>query len=104
VQVMNVDRFSDDVSSNFIGLTDDLASLDATTGEPHTERKRMMIPASYCLVANPVFTQRRATKLRTPNHDPRVEKSALFEVCYTRGNRLVRHGALKSNSTSRLLW
>ena len=71
-----METISHGLATELIGLAVAHATFNTTTGHPHREAVRVVIPSRSL----GVFRCRLATELTTPNHERFIEKPALFEV------------------------
>src|SRR6266849_641923 len=88
VQVVNVDDILNRSEAKVVGAADDLATLDAATGQPGGEAIRVMIAAGR-LVRIAAVGHGRAPKFSTPNHQRLLQQASGFQVVEQGGDRLV---------------
>ena len=89
VEVIDVDWVFGNSPSDFVAGTVDQSTLDATSGQKHAERERLIVAAGDIGPSAPIFSQRCPTKFGAPDNHGLVQQAALFEVVDQGGDGLV---------------
>lgn len=83
MEVMHMKSILDGMESDFIGAADGLSTANSTAGHPHGKAVGVMVPSV------PFFAHGSTTEFAAPDHQSRVEQSALFEVRQQAGDGTV---------------
>ena len=88
VHVVDVDGIFHHVVTQFVGLPERHAGLDASAGQPHGEGARMVVAAEKLrLIAR--FVHGRAPEFSAPDDQRGIQQAALLQVLDERGGCLV---------------
>ena len=98
VEVANVDRVSDDVVGEIVGLTVDRATLGTAAGHPHREAARVMV-AAVVVFGEPALRVDRAAELAAPDDQRVVQHASLLEIFQQGVTRLIDVLALTGHTT-----
>lgn len=98
LQVVNVNGLFGDIETEVIGASVYVSSANAASGEPDTERLRMMV-ASVGLLPATDFAHGSATEFA--GHDDKcfIEQTALVEVVYEGGHASIGHFTVPAKSS-----
>ena len=83
MEVMHVKSILDGMESDFVGAADGLSTANSAAGHPHGKAVGVMIPSV------PFFAHGGTTEFAAPDHQSRVEQSALLKVCQQTGDGTV---------------
>ena len=74
MQIVNVKSFFDGMQADLVGGADGLATPDTTTCHPHRESVGVVIATVT------FFAHRCPSKLPSPDHECRFQKTSLLEI------------------------
>ena len=88
IEVMDMDRFFDDVVTEVVGLPINHPPAHASSGHPSGKAARVMI-AAVVFGRQRTLAVRGASEFATPSNERSIEQASLFEIGHQGGASLV---------------